>query len=37
MWGQELAQELFEEAGFGHCDIHNVEGDLINVYYVLTK
>ncbi|MGE0060146.1 MAG: class I SAM-dependent methyltransferase [Dehalococcoidia bacterium] len=37
MWGQELAQELFREAGFNHCEIHNVDGDFINVYYVLTK
>jgi len=36
-WGQELAQELFKEAGFNNCTIHNVERDLINVYYVLTK
>jgi SAM-dependent methyltransferase len=37
MWGQELAQELFKEAGFNNCEIHNVDGDFINVYYVLTK
>ena len=37
MWGQELAQELFKEAGFANCEIHNVDGDFINVYYVLTK
>jgi SAM-dependent methyltransferase len=37
MWGQELAQELFAEAGFEHCDVHSVEGDFINIYYVLRK
>jgi SAM-dependent methyltransferase len=37
MWGQELAQELFAEAGFDHCDVHRVEGDFINIYYVLRK
>ncbi len=36
-WGRELAQELFLEAGFTHCEINNVEGDYFNVYYTLTK
>jgi hypothetical protein len=36
-WGQELAQELFKEAGFNHCEIKEVDGDYFNVYYILTK
>jgi ubiquinone/menaquinone biosynthesis C-methylase UbiE len=36
-WGQELAQELFREAGFNHCTVNNVDGDFFNVYYVLSK
>jgi len=36
-WGQELAQELFREAGFRSCEINNVEGDYFNVYYTLRK
>jgi ubiquinone/menaquinone biosynthesis C-methylase UbiE len=37
VWGRELAEELFREAGFMRLETKEVEGDFLNVYYVLNK
>jgi SAM-dependent methyltransferase len=37
MWGQQKARELFQEAGFTSVEEKNVEGDILNVYYICRK
>jgi 2-polyprenyl-3-methyl-5-hydroxy-6-metoxy-1,4-benzoquinol methylase len=37
MWGVQKAREIFEKAGFTEIDVHNVEGDPMNNYYVCHK
>jgi SAM-dependent methyltransferase len=37
VWGRELAEGLFREAGFTRLETKEVEGDFLNVYYVLNK
>jgi ubiquinone/menaquinone biosynthesis C-methylase UbiE len=37
MWGHQKALELFAEAGFKSVDIKQVEGDIINNYYIASK
>jgi SAM-dependent methyltransferase len=37
MWGQEKALELLGEAGFEDVAVKQVEGDVLNVYYVMVK
>jgi len=37
MWGAQQARDLFTDAGFEHIEIHNVEGDVMNNYYVCHK
>jgi SAM-dependent methyltransferase len=34
VWGEQKARELLREAGFADPDVHQVEGDIINSYYV---
>ncbi len=34
MWGRERARDLFEEAGFSEVEIHTLEHDPQNAYYV---
>lgn len=34
MWGEELALEMLAEAGFGDVEVHRLEGDIQNSYYV---
>ncbi len=36
MWGNETATAMMREAGFTSVDVHNVEGDIVNAYYVAT-
>jgi Zn-dependent membrane protease YugP len=36
MWGEELAREKLEEAGFRRVEIFRVPGDLFNSYYIAT-
>jgi SAM-dependent methyltransferase len=36
-WGEEKARELLAEAGFALQEIKQVEGDIINSYYIATK
>jgi SAM-dependent methyltransferase len=37
MWGEQKARELLTEAGLVVVDVKQVEGDLINNYYICTK
>lgn len=37
MWGQEKARELLTEAGFRQIEIHQLEHDFQNDYYVIRK
>lgn len=37
MWGKEKALEMLGEAGFSEVDVHQLEHDFQNYYYVTTK
>jgi 2-polyprenyl-3-methyl-5-hydroxy-6-metoxy-1,4-benzoquinol methylase len=37
MWGQEKAQELIRAAGFENVEIHQLEHDFQNDYYIIRK
>lgn len=37
MWGREKAMELLHKAGFENIEIHQLEHDIQNDYYVITK
>lgn len=37
MWGQEKAKELLTEAGFSSIEIHQLEHDFQNDYYIIKK
>jgi len=37
MWGEQKARELFAEAGFTQVDAKQVEGDIMNNYYIARK
>jgi ubiquinone/menaquinone biosynthesis C-methylase UbiE len=37
MWGTQKALELFGEAGFREVDVKQVEGDILNNYYIAKK
>ena len=37
VWGGQKARELLAEAGFNQIETKNVEGDIINAYYICTK
>ncbi len=37
MWGQELANEMFNAAGFTNVETLNIPEDVMNVYYVARK
>lgn len=37
MWGQEKAKELLTEAGFGNIQIHQLDHDFQNDYYIIQK
>ena len=37
MWGTQKARELLAEAGFKDVEIKNVEGDIMNAYYICRK
>lgn len=36
-WGEELALKMFEEAGFTSVDVHTLDHDIMNNYYVCRK
>tara|TARA_B100000315_G_scaffold259952_1_gene318301 strand:+ start:3480 stop:4619 length:1140 start_codon:yes stop_codon:yes gene_type:complete len=35
MWGREKAAEMFEEAGFNQVEVHELDHDIQNCYYVV--
>jgi len=37
MWGEQTARELLAEAGFKRVEVKQVEGDIMNAYYVCQK
>ena len=37
MWGKELAQQMFGDAGFNNVDVKELDHDIINYYYVCSK
>ena len=37
VWGEETARRMLAEAGFSHTDVHQVEGDMLNVYYAARR
>lgn len=37
MWGEQLARQLLADAGFKSVETKNVEGDIMNAYYVCRK
>lgn len=36
-WGEELALQMFEDAGFSAVSVHTLEHDIMNNYYVCRK
>jgi ubiquinone/menaquinone biosynthesis C-methylase UbiE len=36
-WGEQKARQMLADAGFGDVDVKNVEGDIINNYYIARK
>jgi SAM-dependent methyltransferase len=36
-WGEELAQEMLAAAGFGDVQVHHLDSDVANTYYVCRK
>jgi 2-polyprenyl-3-methyl-5-hydroxy-6-metoxy-1,4-benzoquinol methylase len=37
VWGEQKARELLNEAGFNQIDVRNIEGDILNSYYICRK
>ncbi|MEU8487441.1 class I SAM-dependent methyltransferase [Streptomyces sp. NPDC048641] len=37
VWGRQRALQMLGDAGFGDIDVEQVEGDILNVYYVARK
>ncbi len=37
MWGEQKALEMLGEAGFSNVSVKQVEGDILNNYYIATK
>jgi Zn-dependent membrane protease YugP len=36
MWGEQVARRMLVEAGFASVDLKQVEGDILNNYYIAT-
>jgi hypothetical protein len=36
-WGRQKAREMLARAGFGNVEIRNIDGDILNHYYVVRK
>lgn len=36
-WGEELALEMLTQAGFQHAEVKQIEGDVVNNYYIARK
>jgi hypothetical protein len=37
MWGEQKAQEMLEEAGFGCVEVKHIDDDILNAYYIARK
>lgn len=37
MWGKEKAGQMLQEAGFSQIEVKQVEGDIVNSYYIATR
>ena len=37
VWGEQKAREMLEAAGFTQVDVRQVEGDIVNSYYICRK
>ena len=37
VWGEQLALSMLRDAGFSEIDVHQVEGDILNNYYVARR
>ena len=37
MWGEQKAQEMLGEAGFGDVEVKRIDDDIINAYYIARK
>jgi hypothetical protein len=37
VWGKQLALEMLSEAGFRHTTVKQVDGDILNNYYISKK
>lgn len=37
VWGEQVARQMFGDAGFRNVAVERVEGDIMNSYYVCTK
>lgn len=33
-WGEQKAQEMLAEAGFGHVDLHRLDGNFFHSFFV---
>jgi hypothetical protein len=36
-WGEQLAKQMLREAGFGKVIVRQVDGDILNNYYICAK
>jgi hypothetical protein len=36
-WGEQLAQSMLSDAGFGEVEIKHIEEDIANSYYIAKK
>ena len=37
MWGEQVACQMLQDAGFTHVEVKHVEGDVANSYYIASK
>jgi hypothetical protein len=37
VWGEQKAQQMLAEAGFTSIDVHHLDGDSLNTYYIARK
>ncbi|GAC1321862.1 MAG: class I SAM-dependent methyltransferase [Acidimicrobiales bacterium] len=37
MWGEQMATQMLNDAGFGNVEVKKVEGDILNNYYVASR
>jgi hypothetical protein len=37
VWGEQKAKQMLSDAGFGGVEVKQVEGDILNNYYIARK